>query len=103
MRCDALAYDIEGIIQLASEYGWVLKARDKAPKTLEFLKENEDGLPSKMMVWYSTGRVATTVNHPTKGRNQMYRTEVGWGLLEELFKNPRLHTDRGYRRREHRR
>lgn len=94
-----LSRDVERIVLLGEAYGWRLKARDKAPMTLEFEKPDRDLKPMKMMVFYSTGKVATTVNHPKQGRNQLYRHNVGWGLLARLFKKPRLHTRNGYRRR----
>ena len=102
MSTSELAEDVERIIQLAESNGWKLKARDKAPKTLEFFRPETDASPTKMLIFYSTGRVATTVNHPKTGRNQLYRTDVGWHVLEKLFKYPRLHTGHGYRVRKRR-
>ena len=43
--------------------------------------------------------VATTVNHPTWGRQQLFRKFIRLPELREIFKNPRVHTDRGYYRK----
>ncbi len=51
-------------------------------------------------VWYTKMTVGTTIDHPTKGRNTLFRKNVSIGLLNLIFKNPRLHTRKGYRTRE---
>ncbi len=48
-------------------------------------------------VWTSTMTVATKLNHPKKGKTQMYRRNVSPGVLKKIFQNPRVHTTGGYR------
>lgn len=47
-------------------------------------------------VWYTKMTVGTIITHPTKGRGQLFRKHVSKGLLEDIFKNPRVHTGEGY-------
>merc|ERR1740137_418284 len=47
-----------------------------------------------------TGTVATSIEHPTKGKTQLYRGQRNtFDELEEIFDNPRVHTESGYRTR----
>lgn len=46
--------------------------------------------------WYSRNTVGTIVNHPKKGRNQLFRRRVDYPTLKLLFINPRQHTGVGY-------
>ena len=57
--------------------------------------------PVKIQVFFTTGTVATHLKHPTRGWNQLYRMEITTiDELEEIFINPRKHTDKGYRTKE---
>lgn len=40
--------------------------------------------------------VATAINHPTKGKTQLFRKYITDQELEAVMKNPRAHTDKGY-------
>ena len=55
----------------------------------------------RINVYFTTGKVATVINHPSiPGRqNQLYRTIQEIEMLENVFSNPRYHTNTGYRRR----
>ena len=87
------------VMSIALRHGWSLVAFDKAPNTLEFQKADGFGPPMKMQVFYTSGKVSTVVNHPKKGRNQMFRHHVGRKQLEKIALNPRVHTRNGYRRK----
>lgn len=50
----------------------------------------------RINVYYSKMTVATCVNHPKKGKTQLFRKHVTFAMLEKIFKNPRLHTGVGY-------
>merc|ERR1719369_116155 len=48
----------------------------------------------------TTGTVATSLEHPTQGKTQLYRGQRNtFEELEEIFQNPRVHTDSGYKTR----
>jgi len=48
---------------------------------------------------YGTITVATIMNHPNIGKNQLFRKVNTISQLEEIFDNPRVHTGNGYRLR----
>jgi len=57
---------------------------------------------TRINVYYTTGTVATCLNHPTRGKTQLFRRRVGLELLYNIFVDPRLHTGRGYYRTNNR-
>ena len=53
-------------------------------------------------IWCTTGTVGSYLNHPTKGKTQLFRRNVH--SLHELYSildNPRVHTDKGYHTTQH--
>ena len=50
----------------------------------------------RINVYYSTMTVATILTHPVKGRKQLFRKNVPFGMLQKIFINPRMHTGIGY-------
>merc|ERR1712179_404153 len=51
-------------------------------------------------VFMTTGTVATSLDHPTKGKTLLYRGKRNtWDQLEEVFDNPRVLTGSGYKTR----
>jgi hypothetical protein len=84
------------IIGTAERHGFRLV--DEQPE-IGLLIFGRDGV--RVNVYSTTMTVATCLNHPLKGRTQLFRRRVGLGLLERIFENPRVHTDRGYREKHH--
>ena len=90
--------------QPAKEMGYSIETN--SAQYVVFLRKVVDGDRVQVAVYFSdrtafNGRftVATTLNHPKKGKNQLYRKNL---TLEEVFaimQKPRLHTPKGYRRR----
>jgi len=54
---------------------------------------------TRINVYYSTGTVGTCLNHPVKGKTQLFRRNVGIDELEQIFFEPRTHTGKGYYRK----
>lgn len=52
---------------------------------------------ARINVYCSKMTVATCMNHPKKGKTQMFRRCVDMELLQKIFDNPRIHTGLGYR------
>ena len=50
----------------------------------------------RINVYYTTGTVGTCIEHPELGKTQMFRRNVDYTLLGEIFRNPRVHTGTGY-------
>lgn len=80
------------IIQLAKKNGWWLYSTQPNICLLIFKKKDQ-----QINVYYSKMTVATVLNHPKQGRQQLYRKDVTRQELEKLFKNPRQHTGKGFR------
>jgi len=65
---------------------------------LSFYSDQHGGVRAN--VYIKTGTVATSLDHPTKGKTQLYRGQRDtFEKLEEIFDDPRVHTDSGYRTR----
>jgi len=54
---------------------------------------------TRINVYYTTGTVGTCLNHPKKGKTQLFRRDVSMEQLEQLFIDPRAHTGKGYYRK----
>ena len=86
----------------------ILVARDQGHK-LSFEHHSKPGCGGpdqeygrvRIDVHFTTGKVTTSLNHPTGGKNPLQRdVEQDYSLLEKIFVNPRYHTDTGYHTRE---
>jgi hypothetical protein len=53
---------------------------------------------TRVNVYYSTGTVGTSLDHPRQGRTQLFRRNVSLEMLSRIFANPRIHTGHGYHR-----
>ena len=47
-------------------------------------------------VYYTTGTVATCLNHPRQGKTQLFRRNMTLPDLKSIFQNPRVHSGVGY-------
>ena len=83
--------------QDAAKHGWSkLPPKGKDEGRMSSYR-NEKG--ERLNVFDTTGTVATTVDHPRQGRNQMFRKDNTPEDIAKYFENPRVHTDRGYHSR----
>jgi hypothetical protein len=83
----------------------------EAEKTL-FFNTNSGENRIRFEVYYTTGTVKVTLNHPSQGTNSLYRTDVFnpsdcftnpdkiRAQLTTVFCDPRYHSGKGYRRAE---
>ena len=55
-----------------------------------------DGDPARMNIYTTKMTVATCINHPRKGKTQLFRKNVDDKLMGKIFENPRIHTNKGY-------
>ena len=53
----------------------------------------------RINVYYTTGTIGTCLNHPTKGKTQLFRRNATLKELEQIFEDPRHHTGKGYYRK----
>lgn len=51
-------------------------------------------------IWHKTMTVGTTLTHPIKGRTTLFRKNIEPKEVEAILKNPRVHTEKGYYRKD---
>lgn len=89
--------DREQIRRVAKKAGWRETKATNGGIMITFVLPGEPGTKwPKIEIWPSTGTVATMIDHPKKGKTKLYRRGLGQAQLEAVFKNPRLHTGKGY-------
>jgi len=86
--------------ELASDYGWTelpIHPQDEEIM-MSFYSDRHGGVRAN--VFMTTGTVATSLDHPTKGKTLLYRGKRNtFDQLEEVFDNPRVLTGSGYKTR----
>ena len=86
----------EEVDKIAKKYDWELVDWQENIYMASWVKQ-EGQNDMRINVYLTKMTVATSLNHPKKGKTQLYRRQVFKSeLLEKLFKNPRQHTDKGY-------
>ena len=83
---------------IAERHGWILIDNQQSIGMCSYTKIiGED--KARVNVYRSKMTVTTCLNHPKRGKNQLHRKKVGAELLDKIFKNQRIHTNKGYRRK----
>ena len=92
--------DIEAVRREAGSAGLFEIYFNEASRVVSFAPDPEDPQAlTRINVYYTTGTVATCMDHPRQGKTQLFRRDVDIVLLRELLRDPRLHTNTGYHRR----
>jgi hypothetical protein len=86
--------DIHTVARLAGELGYSQIQFNKASRVISFGRGQV-----RINVYYTTGTVSTSLDHPVQGKTQLFRRKVDIRSLREIFDNPRMHTGAGYHRR----
>lgn len=82
---------------MAMENGWPQVELNDHAHIVSFMKNGVrinvyyDRMPNMV--------VGTCMFHPMKGMTQLFRRNINFPLLREIFKNPRVHTHLGYYRK----
>lgn len=93
---------------LANNHGWKFKKENEKSNMFSFTKESGNGTKDfKIDVYYKNNStmlnfnftIATSIDHPVKGKTQMFRKGVSRNLFIKILINPRHHTDCGYRKK----
>jgi len=104
------------IVNIAKKYDWVFVDFQENIGMISFVKsfweieEKQKRISLDVVLGYShsnetkcriniyltKGTVATSLNHPSKGKTQLFRKNINYVELERLFINPRQHTGKGY-------
>lgn len=96
--------ELERVREQAARHKWVELDHQPAICMISFTK-NKVGKVGKVRIniYYSKGTVGTAMRHPKYGHGQLFRRNISHDQLEEIFKNPRVHSSRwgarGYRYR----
>jgi len=84
--------------KLAKSHGWDLHDYQQNIEMVSFVKVFK-GDPARINIYITKMTVATCITHPRQGKTQLFRKKVGDKLMGDIFKNPRVHTDKGYQRK----
>lgn len=87
---------IKTIKASAKKHGWEFHDYQRNIEMLSFIK-NIGGHQARINVYATKMTVATCINHPKKGKTQLFRKKVDYKLMDKIFENPRIHTQKGYR------
>ncbi len=87
----AVPQRLEDIRFLAKVYGWVEMYHDERRRFMHLHRKGK-----VLKIHYLKMTVISVLDHPIRGRNQLVRKRVDMVLLEEIFNDPRVHTDIGY-------
>jgi len=84
-------YDLDEVRAIAEQYSYTEIDWNRTSRVISFRKESV-----RINVYYTTRTVGTCLNHPARGKTQLFRREVPMDQLEQIFENPRSHTGKGY-------
>ena len=82
---------ISEIENIAIENGWEFLDFQPGIGMISFFKDE-----SRINIYITKMTVATCINHPKKGKTQLFRRNVSLQELKKIFKRPRIHTNKGY-------
>jgi len=80
--------------ETAEQNGYREVEHNNKSRLLSF-REGKSG-STRINVYYTTGTVGTCLNHPRRGKTQLFRRNVNIDALDSIFANPRIHTGEGY-------
>ncbi|GFH52418.1 hypothetical protein CTEN210_08894 [Chaetoceros tenuissimus] len=88
---EAAPFSISAVRKLARECGLEEIYLNETSRVISFRSSN-----TRYNVYYTTGTISTSLDHPRQGKTQLFRRNVDMNLLRQIFLNPRIHTDLGY-------
>ena len=86
-------YEEEYVDRTAQRHGW-RKTASPSSRNAHSVSYRKD--ECKLTIWLNTGTCGSFLSHPVQGKTQLFRKRNGEYDLEDIFKNPRKHTDSGY-------
>lgn len=99
----AAPFSIEAVRAIARRHRAMAEKLNETSRVISFQVPMYDELGTeacaRINVYYTTGTVGTALDHPRQGRTQLFRRCVTLQELDAIFRNPRVHTGRGYQRR----
>lgn len=82
---------IDRIKELSEKYNYNLIDYQENIGLISFGQDS-----TRINIYLTKMTVATCLNHPKKGKTQLFRRNVNEQMLEEIFEYPRKHTGKGY-------
>ena len=87
---------VSDIKKIAKDKEWAFHDYQENIGMISFVKVI-NGDTARINIYTTKMTVATCINHPRKGKTQLFRKHVDKKLLTKIFENPRVHTHKGYR------
>jgi len=88
--------DIKRVAKRNGYYELEVSPRDEGRMVSWRHDEKSGGV--RINIYFTTGTVATCLYHSKRGKSQLFRRNMTYADLEDIFQNPRVHTDAGYHR-----
>jgi len=86
---------IRGARLIATKHGYEEIYHNEESRVLSF--RGGPNKSTRINFYYTTGTVGTCLNHPKRGKTQLFRRNINtFEKLEAIFQNPRSHTGEGY-------
>ena len=94
------SYDerMQQIVDIAEKHTWWVLDYQENLGMISFSKATKDGI-CRLNIYITKMTVGTSLDHPQKGKTQLFRRSVDKTLLTRIFKDPRVHTNRGYQKK----
>lgn len=91
--------EISEVRKAAEGLNWIEIDYQDNIKLISFKKAFEYG-DVRINIYLTKGTISTSMNHPTRGKTQLHRRNQSMERVVKLLNNPRLHTGRGYYKRQ---
>jgi Fic family protein len=92
-------FDPDKVKRLGKSHGWKMSAVKKSSAGMIAMEKGT----VRINIWPTTCTVGTYLEHPTQGKTQLYRGHNSYKELEDIFKDPRKHTGKGYHNKKNER
>jgi hypothetical protein len=89
--------DLSQARQLARSCGLIEVYFNEASRVVSFQPLQDESV--RINYYYTTGTVGTCLTHPRQGPTQLFRRNATIAAQQSIFREPRVHTDRGYQRK----
>ena len=89
-----MAFSVDLVRDVAQRNGYVEIFHNEVSRMISFRNAS-----TRINVYYTTATVGTCLNHPQRGKTQLFRRDVDRATLESIFAYPRVHTGTGYYRK----
>ena len=95
-KTESIKLDEQVLDRMAVSNDWTKhNTHNISCSTASYVKEDK-----MLTFWLSTGTVGSYLNHPVQGKTQLFRRSITHSEAEQLFKQPRTHTGKGYQKRK---